>query len=110
MKKLVLGGAIAIVAVVLLVLALSSLYVLDSQKLEAAIKKDLPPGTPKAQVIQFIKARKPLFWDDLGTHVKARMSGLAANLIYRKDIVLDCKFDPDGRLLACSKNEYLTFF
>jgi hypothetical protein len=35
-------------------------------------------------VIRFIQAWKPLFRDDDGTHVKARLSGLAGNLIYRK--------------------------
>jgi len=52
-------------------------YVLDSQKLEAAIKAELPGGTPKANVIQFIQLRKPTFWDDLGAHVKARITGRA---------------------------------
>jgi hypothetical protein len=60
-------------------------------------------------VNQFIQARKPLFWDDEGAHVKARMTGLAGNLVYRKDIVLDFEFDPNGRLLTFSKKEYLTF-
>jgi hypothetical protein len=84
-------------------------YVLDSQKLDAAIKTELPPGTLKAQVIQFIQRRKPEFCDDLGSHVKARITGRAGNLIYRKDIVLDFEFDASGRLLSFSKKEYLTF-
>jgi hypothetical protein len=101
------------VPVVALVLVLGSLayshYVLDSQKLDAAIKTELPPGTPKAQVIQFIQARKPVFCDDLGTHVEARLSGRAGNLIYRGDIILDFEFDANGRLLSFSKKVYLTF-
>jgi hypothetical protein len=101
------------VPVVALVLVLGSLayshYVLDSQKLDAAIKTELTPGTPKAQVIQFIQKRKPEFCDDLGTHVKARITGRAGNLIYRKDIILDFEFDANGRLLSFSKKVYLTF-
>lgn len=85
MKKLLAGSIITVCAIIFMTLVLSSLYVLDSQKLGAAIKKDLPPGTPKIKVIQFIQARKPLFWNDLGTHVKARISGLADNFIYRKE-------------------------
>jgi len=109
MKKLFLWGMLAVVVVIVLGLMLRSHYVLDSQKLGAAIKTELPPGTPKAKVIQFVQARKPQVWDDLGTHVKARMTGRAGNLIYRKDIVLDFEFDPSGRLLSCSQKEYLTF-
>jgi hypothetical protein len=101
------------VLAIALALVLGSLayshYVLDSQRLDAAIKTELPPGTLKAQVIQFIQKRKPEFCDDLGTHVKARITGRAGNLIYRKDIVLDFEFDASGRLLSFSKKEYLTF-
>jgi len=109
-KSSIVRGVIVLIIVALGVLLVSRRYVLDSQKLEAAIKRDLRPGTSKAQVIKFIQARKPLAWDDLGEHVKARMTGLANNLIYRKDIVLDCCFDPGGKLLSCVKKEYLTFF
>jgi hypothetical protein len=84
-------------------------YVLDSQKLDTAITTELPLGTPKARVIQFIRARKPMFWDDLGTHVETRMTRRAGNLVYRKDIILDFEFDASGRLLSFSKKEYLTF-
>ncbi len=101
------------VLVIALVLVLGSLlyshYVLDSQELDSAIKTELPPGTLKAQVIQFIQKRKPEFCDDLGTHVKARITGRAGNLIYRKDIILDFEFDANGRLLSFSKKVYLTF-
>jgi hypothetical protein len=109
MKRLFRRGLIALVFVICLGLAIRSYYVLDSQKLSATIKKELPQGTPKTNVIEFIKERKPAAWDDLGTHVKARMTGRAANLIYRKDIVLDFEFDASGKLLAFSKQEYLTF-
>jgi len=109
MKKLFHWGLVALVVVICLGLVIRSHYVLDSQKLIAAIKEDLPLGTPKANVIEFIKARKPVAWDDLGEHVKARMTGRAGNLIYRKDIVLDFEFDASGKLLAFSKHEYLTF-
>jgi len=109
MKKLFLGSALALVLLTSLGFVIHSHYVLDSRKLDAAIKKNLPIGTPKADVIEFIRARKPVVWDDLGTHVKTRMTGLAANLIYRKDIVIDFEFDPNGKLVSYSKKEYLTF-
>jgi hypothetical protein len=109
MSKLLPWGVLAIVLVLVLGFMVRSHYVLDSRRLDAAIKTELPPGTPKAQVIQFIQARKPMFWDDEGAHVKARMTGRAGNLVYRKDIVLDFEFDSSGRLLTFSKKEYLTF-
>ena len=61
--------------------------------------KDFPTG----------HGRKPLYWEDQGAHVWARMTGRAGNLIYRKDIVLDFEFDPSRRLLTFSKKVYLTF-
>jgi hypothetical protein len=109
MKKLFLWVAVVLVVLASLGLVIRGRYVLDLLMLEAAIQKNLPPGTPKADVIEFIQARKPVAWDDLGAHVKARMTGLAANLIYRKDVVLDFQFDPNGRLVSYSKKEYLTF-
>jgi hypothetical protein len=109
MSKLIRWGVLAIATVLVLGSLTYRHYVLDTQKLDAAIKAELPPGTPKAQVIQFIQARKPQVWDDLGAHVKARITGRAANLIYRKDIVLDFEFDTSGRLLSFSKKVYLTF-
>jgi hypothetical protein len=102
-------GVVALVAILVLWLVVRSHYLLDPRKLDAAIKMALPPATPKAQVIQFLQARKPLFWDDEGAHVKARMTGRGGNPIYRKDIVVDFEFDPSGRLLSCSKKEYLGF-
>ena len=108
-KKLLLSGLLLLATGLSVWLSLRSHYVLDSRKLDAAIRAELPPGTPKLDVIQFLLARKPLVWDDEGSHVKARMTGRAGNLIYRKDVVLDFEFDPSGRLLSYSKQEYLTF-
>jgi hypothetical protein len=108
MKRILSWSSVILVVLVAVGLVVRSHYVLDSQELAAAIRKTLPRGTPKANVIQFIRTRKPVFWDDLGTHVKARMTGRARNLVYRKDIVLDFEFDTDGRLLSFSKTEYLT--
>ena len=109
MSKLLRWSAIPIVVSFTLLVLIRSHYVLDSRNLERAINNELPAGTSKTKVIQFVKKRQPLFWDDLGEHVKARLSGRAGNLIYRKDIVIDFKFDPDGKLLGWSENEYLSF-
>ena len=49
-----------------------------------------------------------MFSDDLGLQVKTRLSGLAENMIYRKDVVLI--FDSDGELISYSEKVYLTFF
>jgi hypothetical protein len=109
MSKFLRWSLLAIIVILVLGLVVRNHYVLDSQELLAAIKTELPTGTPKAQVIQFIQARKPQYCDDLGTHVKARLTGRAGNLIYRKDILLDFELDASGRLLSFSEKEYLTF-
>lgn len=109
MKRRSILTLIAIVALISAGLVVRTHYFLDSQELDAAIKAELPSGTLKANVIQFIHARTPIACDDLGTHVKARITGRAGNLIYRKDIVLDFEFDANARLLSYTKKEYLTF-
>ena len=84
-------------------------FVLDSGKLEYAISKELPLGSSKAQVVDFIEKRHPLFCDDLGSHVKARLSGRAGNMIYRKDVILIFEFDSAGKLISHSTKVYLSF-
>jgi hypothetical protein len=84
--------------------------VINSAKLDTAIRTALRTGSTKAQVIAFVRERKPVFSDDLGTQLKARISGLADNMIYDKDVVLTFEFDTNGKLLSYSKQETLTFF
>jgi hypothetical protein len=84
-------------------------YVLSSVKLDEAIKAEVPVGSPKARVVNFIQIRHPVAYDDMGIQVKARLQGLAENMIYRKDIVITFEFSPDGKLLSYSAKEYLTF-
>jgi hypothetical protein len=84
-------------------------FVLDSEKLEYAISNELPPGSSKAQVVDFIKKRHPLFCDDLGSQVTARLSGRAGNMIYGKDVIVIFEFDSTGRLICHSMKVYLSF-
>jgi len=77
MSKFLRWGTVVVALVLVLGLVVRSHYVLDSRKLDTAIKSELPPGTLKARVIDFIRQRKPQFCDDPGTHVKARITGRA---------------------------------
>jgi len=84
-------------------------YVLNSAKLDEAIKAEVPVGTPKQRVVAFIQSRHPIAYDDMGLQLKARLQGLAENMIYRKDIVITFEFSPEGKFLSYSTKEYLTF-
>jgi hypothetical protein len=95
--------------VVVALVLLGEHYVLNSAKLDKAIKTEVPLGTPKARVVAFIQIRHPVAYDDTGVQLKARLQGLAENLVYRKDIVVTFDFSADGRLLSYSTGEYLTF-
>jgi hypothetical protein len=110
MKKFLRWVLPFLAVLVLTIISIGEHYVLDSTKLEETIKRQLPSGSPKAQVIQFVQDRHPVAYDDLGSEVKARLSGLAKNLIYRKDVILTFEIGTDGRLSSWSKKEYLTFF
>ncbi len=85
-------------------------YVLNSAKLDEAIRRDIPPGSPKAEVIKFVQERHPVAYDDFGSEVKARLSGRAKNMSYHKDVILTFEFDSDGKLLSYTRKEFLTFF
>lgn len=109
-RKLLISAAVVAVAAVATLVAVRHRYILDSENLAEAISKELPVGTPKAIVVNFIQKRHPMFCDDLGSRVETRLSGLAENMIYRKDLVLIFDFDSDGKLISYSKKVYLTFF
>jgi hypothetical protein len=83
----------------------------EGQKAVAkAISIEVPAGTPKKIVLNFIEKRHPMFSDDLGSQAKTRLSGLAENMIYRKNVVLIFDFDSNGQLISYSEKVYLTFF
>ena len=109
-KKIFLWSFIILTAGVLTFWFWTSHYILSSVILDDAIKHEIPTGSSKTQVLTFIRARKPVVYDDLGDEVKARFSGLAENRIYHKDIILTFKFDAVGRLLSYNMQEYFTFF
>jgi len=108
-RKLARRLVLLVFSVVVLDLGYTKL-VLSTSRLDAAIAAELTPGVQKAEVIRFIHARKISIWDDLGDHVKARLTGRAENLLYRKDVVLDFKFDSQGKLSTYTQKEFLTFF
>ena len=101
---------IAFVALGLTVLMAGRHDVLNSRKLTASIQAELPNGSSKPQVKRFLEARQLVAYEDTGPRVRARLSGRAENIIYRKDIVISFDFDSQDRLTGYSKQEYLTFF
>ena len=66
MKTWLRAIAIVTVTIALGLFVLGQHYVLSSAKLDHAIKTELPTGTPKALVVEFIQARHPIAYDDLG--------------------------------------------
>lgn len=109
MKAWLRAIAVVTVTIALGLFVLGQHYVLSSTKLQNAIKTELPTGTNKVRVAEFIHARHPIAYDDLGTQLKARLQGRAENLFYRKDIVVTFDFSLDGKLLDYSTKEYLSF-
>ncbi|HET9803626.1 MAG TPA: hypothetical protein VFP96_10335 [Candidatus Acidoferrum sp.] len=84
-------------------------YVVNSTELDKAIKQEIPTGSAKPLVVAFIQERHPVAYDDFGGEVRARLQGLAENMVYRKDVVMTFEFSPDGKLRSYSTKEYLTF-
>ena len=84
-------------------------YVLSSSELDATIMRDVPVGSSKSSVVSFIKTRHPVYFEEDQTQVKVRLSGLAENMIYRKDVILIFEFDSQDRLVSHSAKSYFTF-
>lgn len=97
-------------AIVLLGWFVHQHYVLSSERLESAINRELPVGSSKAEVLNFINARRPLFHDEKTDEIKARLSGLAENMVYKKDVIVTFSFDANGKLISHSTKAYVTFF
>ena len=98
--------AAAVVGAALLV---NQHYELNVGRLEKQIAENIPPGSPKNAVVDFVQARHPVAFDDLGTEVKCRLIGRAFNLIYRRDVVITFVISPDGKLVSHSLTEFQTF-
>src|SRR6266850_1651285 len=98
MKKLLRWILPTAAVLVVTFLFVSHHYVLGSAKQDAAIKRELPSGSSKSQVVIFVQARHPAAYDDAGSQVKTRLSGLAESMIYHKDVILTFEFDSKGKL------------
>lgn len=109
MNKLLRLLLISLVLLTIVSMVIRHKYVLSSRELTEAMQRTLPMGASKMQVVGFIEARHPVAYDDTGSTVKARLSGRAENIIYRKDIVVTFEFDAQGRLSSYSTKEYLSF-
>ena len=101
---------VQVFAIVLLGWLVHQHFVLSSEELESAINRELPVGSSKAEVLNFINARRPLFHDEKTDEIKARLSGLAENMVYKKDLIVTFSFDAKGKLISHSTRAYVTFF
>ena len=110
MKSWLRWTSIVTVTVVVVLVLWGQHYALSSAKLDEAIKAEVPLGSSKARVVTFIQKRHPVAYDDMGIKLKARLQGLAENMVYCKDIIITFELSSDGKLLSYSTKEYLTFF
>jgi hypothetical protein len=78
---------------------------LDPQTLEEAMRRELPPGTLKNNVIAFVRAMRPLRCDDYGRELTARWLEETGDLVRSWDIVVVFHFDKEGRLLRYCQTE-----
>lgn len=109
MRKRAIGLLLTVVVLSSIFLVIRQRYVLNSANLDDEIKKEIPSGSSKQDVLNFVRARHPLYCDDNGQEVKARLSGLAENMVYKKDVVLIFDFDAEAKLRSYSMKVYLTF-
>ena len=77
----------------------------DPRTLEEAMRRELPPGTLKNNVIEFVRAMHPLRCDDHGRALTARWLEETEDLVHSWDIVAVFDFDEEGRLIRYSQTE-----
>jgi hypothetical protein len=78
---------------------------LDPQTLEEAMRRELPSGTLKSNVIEIVGAMRPLRSDDYGRELTARWLEETGDLVRSWDIVVVFHFDEGGRLLRYSQTQ-----
>jgi hypothetical protein len=78
---------------------------LDPRTLEETMRRELPPGASKSNVIEFVRAMRPLRCDDHGRTLRARWLEETEDLVHSWDIVAVFDFDEEGRLGRYSQTE-----
>jgi hypothetical protein len=79
-------------------------YKLDPQTLDEAIRRNLPPGTSKSKVIEFVRAMRPFRCDDNGKgEIIVHWLEETGDLVRAWEIVVRFAFDQEQRLLRCSQ-------
>jgi hypothetical protein len=74
-------------------------------KLDEIVRGDLPLGSPRAKVMDYVTAQR---WqvDVMPVEVVARVRGAEYTDIYRIDVVMKFKFDSEGGLSSYSSDEF----
>jgi hypothetical protein len=78
---------------------------LDPRTLEEAMRRKLLPGMLKSNVIEFVRAMRPLRCDDHGNALTACWVEETGDLVHSWDIVAVFDFDEKGRLIRYSQTE-----
>ena len=122
-QSLTVSGAMKRRALLLTALALSGLWpgagggsekALAMRDLEAAIRRDLPAGTPRSRVIAFLQEHKIPYHDskDIAYFKGPRtvwglLTRTASNRLLVVDTILTFEFDAEDKLASYSSHEQL---
>ena len=69
------------------------------------MRRELPPGTVKIKVIDFVREMHPFRWEDQGKKLTAHWLEETGDLVRSWDIVVIFEFDEAGHLLHYSQTE-----
>jgi hypothetical protein len=74
-------------------------------RLDEMIKRDLPLGSPRAKVVDYVTAQR---WEIYPEHgrVIARVRGAEYTIVCRTDISMNFRFDSKGDLSSYSSDEF----
>ncbi|HZV86952.1 MAG TPA: hypothetical protein VFF95_05350 [Candidatus Binatus sp.] len=74
-------------------------------KLDAMVQRDLPLGSPRAKVVDYVTAQRWEVYPEPG-QVGARIRGAENTIVCRIDVQMNFRFDSEGDLSSYSSDEF----
>ena len=82
---------------------------LDDRAIKKTMAENIPAGTPKGQVIEWLRTVPAIYRDNRGRSLETRLMGQAPDRVYTLNIAITFDFDAEQRLVGYSFDPWLYF-
>jgi hypothetical protein len=106
-------GAVCLAGVILLLMFQAQTWLpskqtrLTDQQTREILNRELPPGSSRSRVIEFLKSQRWTYSDE-GATVRAMFRDASQSISVRTDIQMRFYFDSDGKLTSYEIQDLLT--